>query len=292
VIDLWQSWGVDFLKLDFVTPGSPSNGANLACDSSASVSAYRKAIEKSGKKMRLDLSWKLCRNETWLPYWSGLAESMRTDQDIDNYGTQNFVDWQVAQRAIEMYRQYIGLQAERNVPITIHPDMDNLFVGNPQPLAGVNDSIRTTIASHWLGASANLVLGSDLTQMDALGYKLTTSEASIAAASFFAGYPMQPRNPGTGSNQPKQLQAWIGGPNDSGREAYVLLVNYGPDQGYGGFSTTLYGSQAVTVSLSDLGISGSWLFSDVWEGHSTRVTKSYTVHLTEGASQLLKLTKI
>lgn len=293
VVQQWASWGVDMIKLDFVTPGSPQNGANLVCDSSGAVKAYQNAIKKSGKQIRLDISWKLCRNETWLAVWSGLAESMRTDQDLDNYGFNTFMSWQVGQRAINNYRQYIGLQAERKVPITIYPDMDNLFAANPEHLTGVNDSIRTTVMNHWLGAAANLVLGSDLTQIDRLGRKLITSPQSIAASKFFSQYPMQPRNPGTGSNSAQQLQAWIGGPSETGKEAYVLIVNYGPDQGYGGFETQIFGRQKVTVTLEDLGIQGSiWAFTDVWGGNSTRVSNSYSTWLTEGASELLHVTRI
>jgi alpha-galactosidase len=289
LIELWTSWGVDMIKLDFVTPGSPWNGANLVCNNSAAVQFFHKAIENSGHQVRLDLSWKLCRNETYLPIWSSFAESMRTDQDIDNYGTNTFVAWQVVQRAIENYRQYILLQKQRNVPITIYPDMDNLFVANPENLTGVSDMQRTTIMNHWLGAGANLVLGSDLRNIDALGTKLLTSSQTIQAANFFAQYPMQPRNPGSGNNLPKQLQAWIAGPSDE-NEAYVLLVNYGPDEGNGGFGTSLNGIQNVSISLNDLGITvKSWKFSDVWRGNTTKVSSSYTAYLAESESQLLHL---
>lgn len=291
VIELWASWGVDMIKLDFITPGSPSNGANLACDSSAAVKAYKNAINKSGRQMRLDISWKLCRNETWLPVWSGLADSLRTDQDLNNYGTNTFMAWQVGQRAINNYRQYIGLQAQRGVPVTTYPDMDSLFVGNAEKLTGVNDTIRYTVMNHWLAAAANLILGSDMTQLDDLGRFLITSPQSIAASNFFAKYPMQPRNPGTGNNVAKQLQAWIGGPSSDGSEAYVLIANYGPDQGQGGFGTQFYGKQNVTVSLADLGITGAWSFTNVWTGASTRVSKSYTASLAEGESQLMHLRK-
>jgi alpha-galactosidase len=290
VVEQWASWGVDMIKLDFITPGSPQNGANLVCDNSPAVEMYLNAIKKSGRQMRFDLSWKLCRNETWLPIWSDLAESMRTDQDLDNYGTNTLMAWSVGQRAIDNYRQYISLQAQRNVPITIYPDMDNLFTVNGENLTGVNDLKRTTVMNHWLGAAANLIIGGDMTQIDQLGYKLITSKESIAAATFFAQYPMQPRNPGTGDNVASQLQAWIGGP--SGDEAYVLIANYGPDEGQGGFGSQLAGVQNVTVSLNDLGIAGqSWVFTNIWEGNSTTVSKSYTTWLDEGASQLLHLVK-
>ncbi|KAJ5610292.1 Alpha-galactosidase [Penicillium lagena] len=289
LLELWTSWGIDMIKLDFLTPGSPSNGANLPCNNSAAVEAYHKAIANSGQQVRLDLSWKLCRNETYLPLWSSFAESMRTDQDIDNYGTNTFLAWQVVQRAIENYRQYISLQKERNVPITIYPDMDNLFVCNPQNLTGVSDTERVTIMNHWLGAGANLVLGCDLRHIDALGTKLLTSSQSVSFANFAAKYPMQPRNPGTGNNLAQQVQAWIGGPDETSN-AYVLLVNYGPDQGSGGFNTSLSGVQEVTISLNDLGISGKqWKFTDVWNSNSSRVSSSFTAYLGEGESQLLYL---
>ncbi len=292
VVEQWVEWGVDMLKLDFITPGSPQNGANLACDSSAAVKAYQSAIKKTGKQIRLDISWKLCRNDEWLPVWSSLTESMRTDQDNNNYGHNTFMAWDVCQRAINNYRQFIGLQAQRNVPVTIYPDMDNLFAGNPEGLTGVNDTIRRTVMHHWLGAGANLILGSDMTAIDELGWSLITSDQSIAASEFFALYPMQPRNPGTGGNSAKQLQAWIAGPSDETGEAYVLIANYGPDQGQGGFGTQIYGNQKVTVSLADLGIADShWTFTDIWGGNSTKVSTAYTAYLSEGASQLLHLKK-
>ena len=289
VVDLWAKWGVDMIKLDYLTPGSPQNGANLVCDNSAAAEMYRKAIERSGRKMRLNLSWKLCRNETWLPIWSGLGDSIRTDQDINNYGFNTMLAWSTAQRAIDNYRQYIGLQGQRDELITTHPDLDNLFTVNPESLTGVNDTKRVTVMNHWLGAGANLIIGGDLTQIDSLGSKLVTSSGSIAASNFFAQYPMQPRNPGTGNNLARQLQAWIGGPSPN--EAYVLVVNYGPDEGSGGFGTNLTSTQKVTVSLKDLGIAGKrWMFTDIWQGNHTTVSNSYTAYLDEGASQLLHLT--
>ena len=288
LIELWSSWGVDMIKLDFVTPGSPSNGANLMCNNSGAVEAYHNAIAKSGSQIRLDLSWKLCRNETYLPIWSSFAESMRTDQDIDNYGEDTFVAWQEVQRAIDNYRQYISLQKQRGVPITIYPDMDNLFVGNPENVTGVSDTQRYTIMNHWLGAAANLVIGSDLTELDDLGIQLLTSSQSVTAANFFARYPMQPRNPGTGNNLAQQLQAWIAGPTKE-NQGYVLIANYGGDQGEGGFNTNVTGVQPVTVSLEDLGIEGTWTFTDVWNGNSTQVSTSYTAYLDEYESQLLTL---
>jgi alpha-galactosidase len=61
--------GVDFIKLDYVTPGSPDNGAGIPADNSGSVKSYHKAIAQSGRQMRLDISWKLERNDTYYSIW-------------------------------------------------------------------------------------------------------------------------------------------------------------------------------------------------------------------------------
>ena len=213
LIDLFASWGVDMVKLDFVTPGSIWNGANLPANASGAVIAYHNAIAQSSREMRLDISWKLCRNDTYLDIWRASADAMRIDQDLNNGGSMTFVEWSTVLRTIDNYRQYIALQVPKNEPLTIYPDMDNLFIANPASVSGVTDGQRYTMMNQWLGAGANLILGSDLTNLDDLGITLLTSSAAIAAADFAAKYPIQPRNPGTGQTLAQQLQAWIGGPD-------------------------------------------------------------------------------
>lgn len=83
LIELWASWGVDMIKFDFVTPGSPWNGANLVCKHTATVEAYHNVIANSGHQIRLDLSWNLCRNETYPPVWS---ERTITIERMENCG--------------------------------------------------------------------------------------------------------------------------------------------------------------------------------------------------------------
>jgi alpha-galactosidase len=93
--------------------------------------------------------------------------------------------------------------------------MDNTFVGNKASISGLSDVQRYTQAIHWLGAGANLITGSDLTRIDTLGNELLFDLEALNAAAFTANYPIQPRNPGSGGNDAKQLQAWIAGPNCS-----------------------------------------------------------------------------
>jgi alpha-galactosidase len=292
VIDLWTSWGVDMIKLDYMTPGSPKNNGHLVKDNSGAAVAYHNAIKNSGHQMRLDLSWKLCRTDEFMNIWASNAESMRIDQDLDSYNGKTFTNLASVQRTIENYRQFIALQAARNKPVSIHPDMDNLYVGNPEQVTGLSDSQRVTLMSLWIGASANLLLGSDLTNLDALGRRLITSPESVKTAEFCSRFPMQPRNPGTGANAARQLQAWISGPSDEG-EAVVLLTNLGANEGRAGFRTRWKGVQKVEISLEDLGIGRGerWSVRNVWDGDVVNVTSggSISAFLDEGESRMLWL---
>ncbi|KAF9071324.1 glycoside hydrolase superfamily [Rhodocollybia butyracea] len=292
VVDLFAQWGVDFIKLDFITPGSPQNGATLPANESLAVVAYHNAISQSGRQMRLDISWKLARDPSDFEIWETNADSFRTDQDINNAGADSFTAWATVQRAIDNYRQYIVLHTEEDETLTIYPDMDNLFVANSAVLDGVTDDERFTIMSHWMGAASNLILGNDMTDIDATGTAILTNSEAHNVADFATQNPMRPRNPGTGLGDAQQLQAWIGGPNSTGN-AFVILANYGPDQGSGGFGTSIAGVQNVTVSWSDLGISGSFSVRDVWQGQDLGTFNSaLSASLDEGQSLLAVLTPV
>lgn len=214
---------------------------------------------------------------------------MRTDQDINNSQQSTFVSWGTIQRAIENYRQYITTVMQYNTTTTIFPDMDNLFVGNPAAISGITDSERQTVMTHWLGAGSNLMVGSDLTNLDDFGLNLLTSSATVAIGEGTDRLPMQPRNPGTGNNSSQQLQAWIAGPDTSGA-AIVVISNYGPDQGEGGFGTSLSGAQTVNVSWADLGISGTYSVHDAWANKDLGShNSSFSLQLDEGQSVMYQL---
>lgn len=281
--------------MDFVTPGSPDNGGHLSADTSGQVIQYHKAIQKVGRPMRLDLSWKLDRSDKYYDIWKSNADSFRTDQDLNNQQEATFIHWEIVQRAIDNYRQYIELQIPKGQPLSIYPDLDNLNVGNPEATTGVSDVKRQTIMTHWIGTAANLISGSDLTSLDSFGRNLLTNPDAMAIADFTARYLMQPRNPGSGGTSAQQLQAWIAGPSDETGEAVVILANYGPDEGQGGFGQSLPGVQNVNATLEDLGIAGiargnEWLWRSIWDGASGTFNDELSFDLDEGQSVLLRLT--
>jgi alpha-galactosidase len=278
------------VKLDFVTPGSPDNGQSLPTDQSGSVIAWHNAIKNNGSQIRLDISWKLDRTQKYFDIWNSNADSMRTDQDLNNSGSTTLVSWGTVQRAIENYRQWIVAGLQFFDELNIYPDLDNLFSGNPENISGLSNGQRTTVFAHWIGAGANLILGNDLTTLDDFGTSLLTNAQALQIADFTAQFPIQPRNPGTGGQNAAQLQAWIAGPSSSG-EAVVVLTNLGPDNGQGGFNTQTSGVQTVTATWSDLGISGQFNVQDIFNNKSLgTVSDQVSAQLDEGESVLLHLT--
>ena len=189
--------------------------------------------------------------------------------------------------------------------------MDNTYLGNSQRPSGLSDVQRYTMAIHWIGAGANLITGSDQMTRDQLGYYLMCDAEAMEVAAFTATYPMQPRNPsgwGTvGGSAATQLQAWIAGPSPDGI-AIVILANYGPDEGKGGFGSDWTGVHPVTIPLVDLGIGAGmpdgpdrWSVRQVWGGGGSGGpdhidigirTDSIGCNLGSGESVLYKFTKV
>ena len=276
--------GVDFIKLDYVTPGSPDGGPPNV-NNSGGVAAYHKAIENNQAqgKMRLDISWKLDRSDPYWGIWQSSADSLRIDQDTNNgQDAKSLTNWGSVLRTLDYYRQFINEQtqeARQGKPIMIRPDMDNTFIGNAEKVSGLTNAQRYTQAALWIGAGANLITGSDLTQIDDLGKELLYNDEAQSVAAFTAQYPMQPRNPndphgyGTpGANAALQCQTWIAGPAPNGT-AVVWLSNLGPDPCRNGGCQKTHGldwkgDRNVSITFHDLGIGDSNKYNvhRVWGG--------------------------
>jgi alpha-galactosidase len=93
--------------------------------------------------MRLDISWKLNGTEPYWSIWKSTNDSLRVDQDLNNYGKDNFTTWWTVLRTINYYREFINENtvAERQgVPIMIRPDLDNSYIGNAAHICGLTDA--------------------------------------------------------------------------------------------------------------------------------------------------------
>ncbi|KAJ6440235.1 glycoside hydrolase family 27 [Purpureocillium lavendulum] len=275
----FADWGVDYIKLDFMTPGSPEPGTNLRSDSSGEVIGWQKAIKKTGKKITLSISWKLDRSRQYFDIWRANADSMRVDQDIQTYKRTPFVSWGNIIRTLQNYREWINAAISLYDTIGTHPNLDTMYVANSQDLTGLTYDQRKTVFIHWIGTSAELNLGDDLTKPDAQGVALLKDKDALSAADFTGNYPMQPRNPGSGGSDWKSQNAWISGPSPSG-EFIAVLANYDTS-----------GTATVSASLSDLGVSGSYSCFDIFAKTSLSTSSGLSATLKGGQSVMYRCTR-
>ena len=270
VVNLFADWGVDMIKLDYVTPGSPDNGANLLKDNSGIVICYRNAIRQQQRQIRLDISWKLSRDEPFYSIWSANADTMRTDQDLNGGPPGIQTQWATVQRAIEQYRQYI-LQVSNQTTteiLTIYPDMDNLFVGNNQSSSGLTDIQRESVMSHWIAAGANLIIGSNLTLLDDFGLQLLTNRRAMDLANNFTSkYPMIPTQGNANRTHGRQGQIWMSGPDFKTNVSVILVSNYGNHGNNQLFDPPpTQSSWNYNFTLSDFGLdpNSNYSFENIW----------------------------
>lgn len=146
VISQFLSRGVDFVKLDYMPPGSPDAGETLSANTSGSAIAYHQAvINNAQEKIRLDIGWKLDRSDPYWRIWQSSSDTLRVDQGVNNSSESTLVSWATVLRTLDYYRQFIIEQTQgsrQGAAIIIRPDMDNTFVGNAQNISGLSDVQR------------------------------------------------------------------------------------------------------------------------------------------------------
>jgi alpha-galactosidase len=172
VVALFASWGVDFIKLDGVTPGSYSD--DLSIDNRGDVEAWSKAIAASGRPIWLTVSWAL--DSDYLSTWQEFSNARRIEDDIECEGRcATLTDWD------RIYQRFRDLPAWQNAASTSlgWNDLDSLDIGD-----GAEDGLTTTekqtAVSLWAMVNAPMFLGGDLTKIDAVGKKLVSNDEVIA----------------------------------------------------------------------------------------------------------------
>lgn len=172
VVDLFASWGIDFIKLDGVTPGSFNDNLNI--NNLSDVQAWSQAIAQSGRPIWLTISWAL--DEDYLNTWQEFANARRTDGDIEcEGGCGTVTDWpRVALRFYDL----VGWEHAAG-PRMGWNDLDTLEVGSG-PLGGLSEQEQESAMTLWAMANAPLYLGSDLTRLDPVGKRLLSNDEVIA----------------------------------------------------------------------------------------------------------------
>ena len=258
-IDSWAdefaSWGVDYIKIDGV-------GTSDVPD----IQAWSAALQQTGRPIHLELSNNLSIGSasTWQQYSNG----WRTGGDIECYSCESggssypLTSWSSVQSRfaqVANWQPYGGPGAFN--------DYDSLEVGN-----GGNDGLtaaeRQSQMSLWALAASPLILGTDLTNLDAtdLGYLKNARVLAVDQDAIDATRIV-----------------------DSGNQQVFSKKEADGSVIIGLFDSSGSSSQTVSVALSAAGISGSATATDLWSGASLgTISGTYSVSLGAGAVKLIK----
>ncbi len=255
--DLLASWGVDYIKFDFVGPG----GGNTKADTREDVKQWQAALQKTGRPIWLELSNSLSfENVAW---WKTYANGWRIEGDVEAYnrnGTPRLTTWtKVAVRFKDApkWAPYAGPGGWN--------DLDSLEIGNGDA-DGLTVDERKTAITLWAISCSPLILGADLTKLDDRDLALLTNAEVIAVDQ--AGHVATPLS------QTTPQQVWQA-KNPDGSYT-VALFNLGD------------APANVSVQWSDLGITGSATARDLWAQKSLgQLDSGYSATLPAHACALL-----
>jgi len=263
VVDLFASWGIDFIKLDGVTPGSYVD--NLSIDNRPDVQAWSQAIAQSGRPIWLTISWQL--DQDYLDTWQQYANARRIDDDVECEGGCGgyLTNWP---RII--LREYDDVGWENAAgPTNGWNDLDTLDVGNGSA-DGLSDTEKQTAITIWAMANAPLYLGGDLTQLDALAKSAFTNDELLAVDQ--SGHPATQK---IGGFHP----VWIADAGDG--DYYLALYNFTafPDR--------------VDVPWRDLGFKDVVAVRDIWNHTDLGAfPREFSTMVLGHGARLLKVTPL
>ena len=234
VVALFASWGIDFIKLDSVAPGSDVD--NTSIDDRPDVEAWSKAIAQSGRPIWLTISWDI--DQDFLSTWQQFSNARRIDQDIEcEGGCATLTDWPHV-----ILREYEAVGWEHSTGPTMGwNDLDTLDVGDGS-LDGLTPDEKQSAITLWAMVNAPMYLGGDLTQLDSFAKSALSNDELIAIDQ--SGHPGEQVRGGF-------TPVWTSD-TDDGYE-YVALFNLNA------FPTK------VTVNWSDLGFTAASSVRDVWD---------------------------
>ena len=258
VVALFASWGIDFIKLDGVTPGSDDD--TLDIDNRPDVAAWSKAIAASGRPMWFTISWDL--DEDYLDFWQQNANARRLEDDVEcegNCGT--LTDWS---RIYQRFRDVPGWENAAG-PTLGWNDLDSLDIGTGAT-DGLSPDEQQTAISLWAMANAPIYLGGSLANLDDAGKQLVTNDELIAIQQ--------------GGKPAKEILSG---------DTRVWAINNGDGTYYVSISNMVNTPVSVTMPWNLLGFNNATSVRDVWNhinlgavpaafqttltGHGTRVLK-------------------
>jgi hypothetical protein len=241
--DLFASWGVDYIKMDFVGPG----GGLVPADNRPDMKAWHQAIVVTGRPMHLELSNSLSIADA--ATWQATSNGWRTGGDIECYCGVNgsstpLTSWQRLSARFDQvadWQPYGGPGAFN--------DYDSIEVGNGTD-GGLTPDERQTQLSLWSLAASPLLLGTDLTRLDASDLKLL-SDRDVAAVD---------QDSVNASRVSKNATAQVFAKTEQNGDAVIGLFNTGPV------------AQTVSIAPGTAGLpaSPSYRLDNLWTHEVTR----------------------
>jgi len=259
VVALFASWGIDFIKLDGVTPGSYSD--NTSIDNRPDVAAWSKAIALSGRPIWLTVSWAI--DSDYLSTWQQYSNARRIEDDIECEGRcATLTDWN---RIYQRFRDLPAWQYATSTSLGWN-DLDSLDIGDGA-LDGLTNDEKRTAFSLWAMANAPMYLGGDLTKLDSFAKELLSNDEVIAINQ--SGHPATQV---LGGNQP----VWV---SSLGNSTYYVAIFNLDDV-----------STIAHVPWNLVGVNGALSIRDLWN-HTNQTPSfgSYSTILRGHSVRLLKI---
>lgn len=258
IADLFHEWGIDFVKLDSVSPGSDMGNSR---DARGNVEAWSKALAKCN--IWLEISWAVDHN--YVSDWKKWANGWRVDHDVEAYDPNvGMTQWANIARLFPVAALWW-----RDAGPGGWNDFDSLDVGNGF-MDGLTRDERQTAATLWAVSCAQFYIGDDMTKLDSYGLSLLTNDEVIAVDQ--GGHPAHPVSIDT------KQQIWYS--NNGDGTFNVAVFNLGTK------------AAMVDVNWSDIGLNGSASVRDLWS-HSELGTYENGltgIELEPHASRLFKVT--
>lgn len=256
IMDLYASWGVDFIKIDDLS--APTYHED-------EIDLIRKAIDQTGRPIVLSTS----------PGETPIAAAKHVDSHANMWRMVNDV-WDVwgdlthLMKVASQWYPYIGDGT--------WPDCDMIPLGH-LAIRGERGDDRMTrltrdeqysLMSFFTIMRSPLMFGGDLPTMDPFTLSLLTNKDVLK---------MHGESTGTRQLFLTDNQLAVTSRNSKTGETYLALFNIGDDS-----------DQTVTVKLKDLNLKGSHKVTDMWTGKQlSKVSGKFSYKLKPHASVLVKI---
>lgn len=261
IVDVFAGWGVDFIKMDGVGPGSWRGGDQY--DNREDVETWSKAIKATGRPMLYTLSWSI--SHKYAADWKAHTNGWRIDTDVECY-CDTIVRWDASVK--QRWHDVVQWIDDAGPGHWNNLDAINVGVGE---MDGLTDAERQSYMTLWAISAAPLYAGDDLTKLDPYGLSLLTNREVITINQ--AGRPARPLS------QAGPQQVWYNRNTDGSYT--VALFN---------LANT---AAPVTASWDELGIAGPALLRDVWKRRTIGAeSKEFSATLPAHGSRLLRITPL